>query len=42
MGTMNEVLEELGWRKLRSKTWQPSTLVDDSPKEFEVPVPAYA
>ena len=42
MGTMNEVLEELGWVKLPSKAWQPPTVIDDSPKEIEVPVPAYA
>jgi hypothetical protein len=42
MGSMDEVLEELGWRKLPAKTWQPPTVVDDSPTEIEVPVPAYA
>jgi hypothetical protein len=40
-GTMDEVLEDLGWVKRARSAWMPPQLID-SPSEIKVAVPAYA
>ncbi len=38
-GTTDEVLESMGWQKVRS-SWEPPVEVEHTIEEFEVPAPA--